>query len=29
VAPTMTPVVRRVDAEPWLAEFWARRIPLD
>jgi len=29
VAPKMTPVVRRVDAEPRLAEFWARRFPLD
>lgn len=29
VAPKMTPVVRRVDAEPRLREFWARRFPLD
>ena len=28
-APKMTPVVRRVDAEPRLAEFWARRFPFD
>jgi GST-like protein len=27
VAPKMTPVVRRIDAEPRLAEFWARRFP--
>ena len=26
-APRMTPVVRRVDAEPRLADFWARRYP--
>ena len=26
-APKMTPAVRRVDAEPLLAEFWARRFP--
>ena len=29
VAPKMTPVVKRVDAEPRLAEFWARRFPFD
>jgi GST-like protein len=28
-APKMTPVVRRVDAEPRLTEFWARRFPFD
>ena len=28
-APKMTPVVRRVDAEPRLAAFWARRFPFD
>jgi GST-like protein len=28
-APKMTPVVKRVDAEPRLAEFWARRYPFD
>jgi len=28
-APQMTPVVKRVDAEPRLAEFWARRYPFD
>ena len=28
-APKMTPVVKRVDAEPRLAEFWARRFPFD
>jgi GST-like protein len=28
-APKMTPVVRRVDAEPRLSEFWARRFPFD
>jgi GST-like protein len=28
-APKMTPVVRRVDADPRLAEFWARRFPFD
>ena len=28
-APKMAPVVRRVDAEPRLAEFWARRFPFD
>ena len=28
-APKMTPVVRRVDAEPLLADFWARRFPFD
>ena len=28
-APKMTPVVRRVDAEPRLGEFWARRFPFD
>lgn len=27
VAPRMTPVVRRVDAEPRLREFWDRRFP--
>ncbi|HRD27262.1 MAG TPA: glutathione S-transferase family protein [Caulobacter sp.] len=26
-APGMTPVVRRVDADPRLADFWARRFP--
>ena len=29
VAPRMTPVVLRVDAEPRLAEFWARRFPFE
>ena len=29
VAPKMTPVVRRVDVEPRLAEFWAKRFPFD
>ena len=29
VAPNMTSVVKRVDAEPRLAEFWARRFPFD
>jgi GST-like protein len=29
VAPRMTPVVRRVDAEPRLATFWARRFPFE
>ena len=29
VAPKMAPVVRRVDAEPRLAEFWARRFPFE
>jgi GST-like protein len=29
VAPTMGAVVRRVDAEPRLVDFWARRFPLD
>ncbi|SEL57863.1 GST-like protein [Variovorax sp. YR750] len=28
VAPRMTRVVRRVDADPRLAEFWAKRFPL-
>jgi len=28
-APRMTLVVKRVDAEPRLAEFWARRFPFD
>jgi GST-like protein len=28
-APRMTPVVKRVDAEPRLAEFWRRRFPFD
>ena len=28
-APKMTPVVKRVDAEPRLAEFWRRRFPFD
>lgn len=28
-APKMAPVVRRVDAEPRLREFWARRFALD
>ena len=28
-APKMTPVVKRVDAEPRLAGFWARRFPFD
>jgi GST-like protein len=28
-APKMTPVVKRVDAEPRLAEFWGRRFPFD
>lgn len=29
VAPKMAPVVRHVDAEPRLTEFWARRFPFD
>ncbi|RZI58786.1 MAG: glutathione S-transferase family protein [Rubrivivax sp.] len=29
VAPTMSPIVRRVDADPRLQEFWAARFPLD
>jgi GST-like protein len=29
VAPKMASVVKRVDAEPRLAEFWARRFPFD
>lgn len=29
VAPKLAPVVRRVDAEPRLAGFWARRFPFD
>lgn len=29
VAPKMAPVVRRVDAEPKLREFWAKRFPFD
>ena len=29
VAPKMTPAVRRVDAEPRLTEFWAKRFPFD
>ena len=29
VAPQMTPVVRRVDSEPTLREFWAKRFPFD
>jgi GST-like protein len=29
VAPKMSAVVRRVDAEPRLAQFWARRFPFD
>jgi GST-like protein len=29
VAPRMSPVVRRVDAEPRLAAFWPRRFPFD
>jgi GST-like protein len=29
VAPKMTSVVRRVDAEPRLADFWAKRFPFD
>ena len=28
-APKMTPVVKRVDAEPRLAGFWGRRFPFD
>jgi GST-like protein len=28
-APKMTPVVRRVDADPRLAQFWAARFPFD
>lgn len=28
-APRMAPVVRRVDADPRLAEFWARRFPFE
>jgi GST-like protein len=27
-APKMTPIVRRVDKDPRLAEFWAKRFPL-
>jgi GST-like protein len=29
VAPKMAPVVRRVDAEPKLSDFWAKRFPFD
>lgn len=29
VAPKMTPVVRRVDQDPRLTEFWTNRFPLD
>jgi GST-like protein len=29
VAPKLTPVVRRVDQDPGLTEFWERRFPLD
>lgn len=29
VAPRMAAVVRRIDAEPRLAEFWAKRFPFD
>jgi GST-like protein len=29
VAPTMAAVVRRVDAEPRLTGFWARRYPFE
>lgn len=29
VAPVMTPVVRRVDADPRLQDFWAARFPFD
>lgn len=29
VAPRMTPVVHRVDADPRLTEFWARRFPFE
>jgi GST-like protein len=29
VAPKMAPVVRRVDAEPRLSEFWAKRFPFE
>ncbi len=29
VAPKLTAVVRRVDADPRLAEFWARRMPFE
>ncbi len=29
VAPKMATVVRRVDADPRLAEFWAKRFPFD
>lgn len=28
-APNMTPVVKRVDSDPRLADFWARRFPFD
>ncbi len=28
-APKLAPVVRRVDAEPRLVEFWSRRFPFD
>jgi GST-like protein len=28
-APKMAPIVRRVDADPRLAEFWAKRFPFD
>jgi GST-like protein len=28
-APKMTPVVRRVDTDPRLTEFWAKRFPFD
>lgn len=29
VAPTMSPIVRRVDSDPRLQDFWAARFPLD
>jgi GST-like protein len=29
VAPKMAPIVRRVDTEPRLAEFWAKRFPFE
>jgi len=28
-APKMTDIVRRVDADPRLTEFWAKRFPFD
>ena len=28
-APKMAPIVRRVDTDPRLSEFWAKRFPFD